>query len=888
MPSGSERVMSEWWSRVWFWLRRKRRSEMDEELRFHVEQATSAKMRGGMSAAEARRLALVEFGGVERARDECERQRPGWWMETVAWDVRYALRGFRRSKAFAVSAVLTLALGIGATTAVFSVVDPILFRALPYANAGQLVSVGFTHSLESEEFLMGRFYLDWEANQKPFAALASQSTGPHACDLVENHPAELECVTFQAGMLPLLGISPVLGRNFLPEEDRPHGARVVMITYALWQGHYGGDAQMVGREINIDGSPARVVGVLPRDFQFPTLDAADVVQPMALDTAAQNTANGGFGIPMRTFARLRPGVSPAEAQAEMRPVFEAEMGWFPAQARNLIRLSMRPLREREMGDARRVAWVLLGAVGAVLLIACANVAGLLVARGAARQREMAVRAALGASRWRLARQGLTEALLLALAGAGAGLALAEGLLRVFVALAPAGIPFLGKAHLDLRIAGFTVLLALACGVVFGLTTALHRPDGLLVNARSSVSRRSARLRRWLVTGQIAASVVLLAGAALLLRSFERIEGQRLGFTTHGVMTARIALPGFRYNTDAKWMEFHLQVEEAMRRVPGVTAVAYSDSVPPGGWQSEMRYSDVVVEGRPHMAPGVGGVIVNRHVTPEYFRALDIPVIRGRGFTEEDNHGETPLVVISRLLAARLFPGEEPIGKRFQMAGPGNSTWFTVAGVADDARNSGLTEDELPEIYSLRRDVASDWTGRHAVLVIGSALPEATVAGWVRAAVNNLDPTVPVEMAPLTQTVNQLADRPRFETALLGFFALMGLAMAAVGIYGILAYLTSQRTQEIGVRMALGATRTKILRLIAGDGLRMVVTGGAVGLAAALGLAHVLRALLYQTSTYDALAFVAVPAVLGVAACAAILGPARAGMRVEPATALRSE
>jgi putative ABC transport system permease protein len=886
-------MISEWISRFRFFLRRdllarRRTSELDEELQFHVEQATAANVTQGMTPEEARRNALIEFGGVEQARERCQEQEPGWWIDTLLQDVRYALRGFRRSKAFAVSAVLTLALAIGATTAVFSVVDPILFRALPYANPGQLVSVGFTHSLEQEEFLTGKFYEHWLANQRPFAAMASQGTMSHPCDLVENHPAELECLTFQAAMLPLLGISPVLGRSFLPEEDQPHGPPVVMISYALWQGHYGGDRQIIGREINIDGKLVQVVGVLPQDFQFPTLEPADVVQPMALDAAVQNTVNGGFGDAMRTFARLKPGVSVAEAQAEMQPIFKAEMAWLPAVMRDLTRLNVRPLRAREVGDAGRVAWILLGAVAAVLLIACSNVAGLMVARGAARQRELAVRAALGASRWRLARQGLTEALLLSLAGAVVGLVLAEGLLRMFVALAPAGVPFLSKAHLDGRIAAVTVVLALVCGVVFGLTTALHQPDGLVVNARSTLSRRHVRLRRALVMGQIAASVVLLAGAALLLRSFQRIEQQRLGFTTHGVMTAQITLPGFRYNTDAKWMEFHLRLEQAVRRLPGVTAVAFSDSVPPGGWHGGTRFSDITVEGRPRPAPGEGGTLVTRRVTPEYFRALDIPVIRGRGFTDEDRTGDAPLVVLSRLAAAELFSGEDPIGKRIQPFGTHADQWITVAGVADDAKNSGLTSDEQPEIYFLQRAVADDWTSRHAVLVVASVLPEATVAGWVRAAVNNLDPTVPVKMEPLTETVNRLADRPRFETALLGFFALMGLVMAAVGIYGILAYLTSQRTQEIGVRMALGARRASILTLIAWDGLRMVLAGGVLGLAAALGLAHVLRALLYQTSTYDTLAFMAVPVVLCVVAGAAVLVPARAGMKVEPTVALRYE
>jgi putative ABC transport system permease protein len=887
MKSASATIR-EFWMKLRFLLLRRSMREVDEELQFHIERQIEANVAAGMPPEEARRQALIAFGGVEGAREACSEARPGWFFDTLRQDVRYALRGFRRNPIFTITALATLALGIGATTVVFSVVDRILFRPLPYVNPGELVSVGFMHSLEHEEFLTGKFYLDWLANQRPFATMASQNAEPRTCDLVENHPAELECVAFQAGMLPMLGISPVLGRNFLPEEDTPNGPPVVMISYGLWQGHYGGDRQIIGREINIDGKLARVVGVLPRDFQFPTLEAADVVQPMAFNAAVQNTVNGGFGTAMRTFARLKPGVSAAEAQAEMQPIFEAETAWFPPGARNEIRVSVRPLRAREVGDAGRVAWILLGAVTAVLLIACANVAGLMAARGAARQRELAVRAALGASRGRLARQGLVEALLLALAGAAAGLALAEGLLRLFVALAPAGVPFLGKAHLDLRIAAVTAALALICGVMFGLATVLHQPDGLMVNARSRSSHRHLRLRSMLVTGQIAASVVLLAGAALLLRSFERIEEQRLGFSAGGVMTARLALPDFRYNSDVKWMEFHLKVEQAVRRLPGVTAVAFSDSVPPGGWHGATRFSDITVEGRPRPAPGEGGMLVARRVTPEYFRALDVPVIHGRGFTDEDSRGDAALVVLSRLAAVELFPGKDPIGKRIQPYGTHSDEWVTVAGVAEEAKNSGLTSDEQPEMYFLRRDVASDWSNRHAVLVVASALPETTVAQWVLAAVNNLDPTVPVEIEPLTETVSKLADRPRFETALVSFFAAAGLLLAVVGLYGMMAFLVAQRTQEIGVRMALGATRTNILRLIMTNGMVLVLAGGLVGLGAALAVSRLLRSLLFSVSAYDPASYFVVMVVLCGIALLATLVPALAAMRVDPNVALRCE
>ncbi len=468
-------MMTEFLTRLRFLIFRKKQGEFDDEVQFHLEQSIAAKVAAGLSVSEARRQALIEFGGVERTREQCYEQRPGWWLGTVAQDVRYALRGFRRNLAFTVTVTATLALGIGATTAVFSVVDPILFRALPYADAGRLVSVGFTVASEPEEFMAGRFYLDWQANHRPFAAIASQGDAPAPCDLVENHPAELECETFQAGMLPMLGISPVLGRNFLPEEDVPHGPPVVMISYALWQGHYGGDRQIIGRSINIDGNLARIVGVLPRDFQFPTLELADVVKPMPLNAAVQNTVNGGFGDAMRTFARLKPGVSLAEAQAEMKPLSDPEMAWLPERMRNLTRLSIRPLRERETGDARRMAWILLGAVAAVLLIACANVAGLMVARGAARQRELAVRAALGASRWRLARQGLTEALLLSLTGAAAGLALAEGLLRALLYQTSTydTLAFVAVPAVICVVAGAAVLLPARAGMKVDPTVALR-------------------------------------------------------------------------------------------------------------------------------------------------------------------------------------------------------------------------------------------------------------------------------------------------------------------------------------------------------------------------------------------------------------------------------
>lgn len=880
-------MISEFLTRLRYFLLRKKRSELEEELEFHLEQSIASQIEAGVSAAEARRQALIEFGGMELAKEECERQRPGWWLGTVLQDLRYALRGFRRSPVFTISVLLTLALGIGATTAVFSVVDRILFRPLPYADPSRIVSVGLVHSLEHQEFQMGRIYVEWLQNQKPFSVLASQGTMPHNCDLVDNNPVQLSCLSFQAGYLPLFGISPVLGRNFLPEEDRPNGPRVVMISHGLWMGHYNGDPQILGRTLDLDGEPARVVGVLPKDFQFPTLETADIVFPMAFDPAIQLTANGGYGNPMRLFARLKPGVSIAQAYEEMQPLFATERKMFPASARDDIRLSIRSLRDRETQDVQQIAWVLLGFVFAVLFIACANVASLMMARGASRQREIAVRSAIGASRARLLRQALTEALLLSLAGGIAGLMIARGLLALFIGLAPTGIPFLGKAHLDLRIAVFTTLLSGLCGVIFGLASAWERPGLASLNTKASMSRSHAFVRRSLVTVQIAVTIILLSGASLLLRSFVKIENQNLGMQTGGVLTAKVALPQFRYNTSQKSMDFYLRLETALQRLPGVRAIGMSDTVPPNGGFG-FRYSDLVVEGRPAPAPGTGGTVTGRSVTPGYFGALNIPILRGRNFTDQDRREVGKEVILSRSLAARLFPNEDPLGKRIPTEGLRRDSWALVVGVADNVKNSGLTEEDTPELYTLRRNMSEDWSGSRLVLLIDSVMPAATISPWVRSEVAAIDPTVPVTLEPLDHAVSRLADRPRFETALLTFFAFAGLALAVVGLYGLLAFMTMQRTREIGVRMALGATRTNILGLIAGDGLRMVAIGGVIGLGSALAISRMLKALLFQVSTYDPLTYMIAPLLLSLVAVIAILIPARAGTQVEPAVTLRSE
>jgi predicted permease len=886
-------MVKEFLTRMRFFVTRRQQGDLDEELRFHVEQSTATKIAAGMTAAEARRQTLIEFGGVERAREQCHEQRPGWWLGTVAQDVRYALRGFRRNPAFTFTVIATLALGIGATTAVFSVVDRILFRSLPYAHDDRLVSFGLVQSLEKQEFTLGAFFYEWRDSQRPFAAVTFER-GVSTCNLTETNPVHLSCADVAQNFLPTLGISPVLGRNFLPEEDMPNGPKVALISDGLWLSRFNRDAGVLDKSIEIDGHPVRIIGVLPKDFEIPRLQPTDVILPAALDVAAQHTVNSGLGYPLWAFARLKPGVSVTQAKAEMEPLFLHTQQWIPPQIRQDFHLQVRSIRDRQMQEAYLVAWMLLGAVLAVLLIACANVASLFSARGAARDRELAVRSALGASRGRLIRQTLTEAFLLAIAGAAAGCALAEILLRIFVAIAPTSVPFLAQARLDLRIVLFTVLVSLLCAALFGILPALEKPNTTALVARSTRSSAHARLRRVLVAAQIAVSVVLLSGAGLLVKSFWNLEQQSLGIETRHVLTVRVPLNWERYTTDQAYLDFFGRAEAALRRLPGVTAVGISDSLPPDGnsWHNGGRFDDLFVAGRPRTPAGTGGTVVERSVTPDYFRVLQIPIQEGRGFTEEERNSSGDFMILSKLLAARLFPQGDAVGQHIQLPTYRpyfalNGPVYTVVGVAGNVKNSGLTGQDDPEYYTLRHNRGEEWRG-HCVLLLETALPAAVVAPWVRSQIAQLDATAPVEIETLHGQVSQLADRPRFETALLGFFALCGLLMAVIGLYGVIAFMAAQRTQEIGVRMALGATRVDILRLIAGEGIRLIVLGGVLGLGAALAAVQLLKSLLYDVGTHDPLVYAAVALLLAVVALVATLIPARAAMRVEPVVALRFE
>ncbi len=544
-----------------------------------------------------------------------------------------------------------------------------------------------------------------------------------------------------------------------------------------------------------------------------------------------------------------------------------------------------------MQGARLTAWVLFGAVLVMLLIACANVASLLIARGVMREREIAVRSALGAGRGRLVRQALTEALLLSMAGAIAGFALAEMLLHIFISIAPAGIPFLVQARLDLRVVLFTILLSVLCATISGLIPAAQRPRSTPLAARSTTSTTSAVLRRTLVVVQIAASMILLAAGTLLLRSFWNLQNQRLGIRTENTLSATISLGRRHYATPEPRLAFFQQLVRRLQFGPGVNSLAVSSSLPPGAG-GQTFYSSLVVAGRPPLPGRTGGLVTTRAVSPGYFQALEIPILQGHSFTEQEQNSTEHLIILSKLLATRLFPGKNPIGEHLRLDSEESTPpWYTVVGVAANVKNNGITGQQEPEYYTLRHYSSEDWSSnwdRKAIIILRTSLPPGPMSQWIRSQVETLDPTVLVSVETLRQRINKMADQPRFETVLVGFFALTGLLLSMIGLYGVIAFLATQRTQEIGVRMALGASRFNILRLISREGAQLILLGGAMGLGLALGVSKLFKSLLFSIGPYDPMSFIAVTLLLALVALAATWVPARSATKVDPIVALRHD
>jgi len=860
-------------------------TELDVEFRAHIELLAEENVRKGMTPEEARYAAQREFGGVEQAKELYRDQRSVQFLDALLQDLRFSLRGLRNRPAFAMVAILTLALGIGSTTAVFSVVDRILFRSLPYPHDDRLVSFGDKAPFETMEFVLGPDYVDWKKAQTPFESVTAFVPGGADCDLTEQNPVRLKCALVEATFLPTFEIQPFLGRNFTSDEDRPKAPRVALISYGLWRSRFAGDRNLPGRAISLDGKPTVVVGVLPEHFEMPNLGHDDILVPAALDGSTERGPNARQVI-LRAFARLKPGVTIQQAAAAMAPLFQQSLNHVPPQFRHEVSFRVRSLRDRQIQDARVASWVLLGAVLAVLLVACTNVANLLLARATSRQRELAVRTALGATRGRLIRQALTESLLTGILGGLAGCCFAQLLLRLFVSIAPEGIPRLEQASVDVRVLLFALGLALLSGILFGLASARRRPAPELLAGKETHTTSRGILRQLLVTVQIAVSLILLAGAGLLLRSLWNLQTVALGMDAKSVITAGIDLADYRYPDSAKQVAFFSQLETRLKHMPGVTALALSDTLPPTGGMQATFLSSVEIPGHAKFSAGTGGMIGYRYVTPAYFPALSVPILRGRGFRDEDRAPTERPVVLSEALAKKLFSnGEDPLGKSFRFGS--QNKWRTIVGVAGDVKNNGLATPADPEFYIPWKNEPEGYF-RSGHLIVQSALNPETIAKWIRSETAAIDPTVPVVIEGMKSRVGKLAQRPRFTAVLLSLFAGMGVLLAGIGIYGVVGFLVAQQTREIGIRIALGATPGSVLRMILWNMLRWTVTGAALGLLGAWLSSRLLESLLFEVRAHDPFLLGAALFVLLAVAFFAAWIPARRAMQVDPMIALRYE
>jgi predicted permease len=859
--------------------------DLDAELRAHLEMLVEENIRRGMSPVEARYAARREFGGVEQSKELHREQRSIPFLDALLQDLRFALRGLRNRPGFALVAILTLSLGIGSTTAVFSVVDRLLFRSLPYPHDEELVSFGDKAPFEANEFVLGPDYVDWKKGQTPFESVTSFVPGGADCDLTEKNPVRLKCAFVESTFLPTFEIQPFLGRNFTGEEDRPHAPRVALVSYGLWRSRFASDRNLPGRTISLDGRPTVVVGVLPPEFEMPNLGHDDLLVPAALDGSTDRGPNARQII-LRAFARLKPGITIQQAAAAMEPLYQQSLNYVPPQFRHEVSFRVRSLRDRQIQDARVASWVLLGAVLAVLLVACTNVANLLLARATSRVRELAVRTALGATRGRLIRQALTESLLLGVLGGLAGCWFAQFLLRLFVSIAPEGIPRLQQAAVDVRVLLFALGVSLWSGILFGLASALRRPVPELLTGKENRATSRGMLRQLLVTVQIAVSLILLAGAGLLLRSLWKLETVALGMDAKSAITAGIDLAEYRYPDSAKQLAFFNQLETRLKQMPGVTSLALSDSLPPSGGREATFLSSLEIPGHTKFSAGTGGMIGYRYVTPAYFPALGVPIVRGRGFREEDRSPAEKPVILSEALANKLFSnGEDPVGKSFRFGS--QNDWRTVVGIAGDVKNHGLAVPADPEFYIPWKNESAGYF-RSGHLIVQSAINPEAIAKWIRTETAAIDPTVPVMIEGMKTRVGKLAQRPRFTAVLLSLFAGMGVLLAGIGIYGVVGFLVAQQTREIGIRIALGATPGSVLRMVLSNMVRWTIGGATLGILGAWLCSRLLESLLFEVRAHDPVLLGAALLVLLAVAFLAAWIPARRAMHVDPMVALRYE
>jgi predicted permease len=854
-----------------WWKRTKREQDLDRELRDHIELEAQEQHDAGLAPDAARYAARRALGNATLVKEDVREMWGSGPVERLRQDLRYAGRTLKRSPGFTSVALLALALGIGANTAIFSVVNAVLLRPLPFRDPGSLMML--------DEKWLPRFphfeatpgdFLSWQQQNGAFSQMAAFAGA--AFNLTgDDRPERISGARVSANLPSLLGVEPILGRSFTPEEDKDGNDRVVLLGYNLWQRRFAGDPHVIGAAVTLNSISFTIVGVMPPAFRFP--QDAEIWRPIAFTPRDLNSGHFVWAI-----GRLKPGMTRAQAQAGMdliMPRLRQPQVW----SANVV-----PLLDYYVGEVQTALLVLLGAAGFVLLIACVNVANLLLTRGAVRQKELCLRASLGASRGRIIQQLLTESVLLSLMGGVLGLLLASGGISTIKSLSLANIPRLDQAELDYPVLLFTLALSTLTGVLFGLAPALRLArtdlhDSLKAGSRSSGANVRSRVRSALVVSEVALALVLLTGAGLLLKSFRRLLDVRPGFNPESVLSAAINLPTAKYREPFQQTQFVDQLLQRIASLPGVRQAAVSAGLP----FSSVSDAGVRIDGRPIGTPESGAPANYYRVTPLYLQVMGIPLIRGRFFTERDVMNGPPVVIINEMMAKRFFPNEDPIGKRLDISGP---TYLReIAGVVGDVKQAGLKAASTPQVYEpFFQKPSSSFN-----LVVRGVGEPMRLAEAVRRQVLAIDRDQPVsKVRTMEEIVARSMAQDRLSVFLLGLFAFLALVLAAVGIYGVMAYSVTQRTHEIGIRMALGAHRGGILKLVLGQSLQVALLGVGIGLAASLLLTRLMASLLYEVKTTDPVIFAAVSAILlGVALTAAFV-PARRASRVDPMVALRYE
>jgi len=882
---------------MWFRRRHSREHDLDRELRAHLDLEAEEWLESGVSPDHAASAARRAFGNPTLIKEQIRELSPFAWLESLKQDVRYGTRMLKNSPGFTAVAICTLALGIGANTAIFSVVDATLLNPLPYPDAARLVviweqkpALGWLRNIVS-----AANFVDWKRQNHVFAGMAALSEATFNLSGT-GEPVEVRGAQVSSDFFPVLGVRPARGRVFTPDDDRLEDSRVVVITHQLWQERYAADPALLGRQITVNRRQFTVIGILPPDFYFPPWrDDTQRAQLWVTGLDLRNTQRTWHAY--ESIAKLKPGVTFAQADANMETISRRLAAQYPEQKGWSAQLI--DLHDQVIGDTRPALLVLLAAVGVVLLIACANLANLQLARLSARQKEIAVRAALGGGRFRVIRQLLTESVLLALAGGALGAALAAWGVKLFVALGPRNTPGLHQASVNLNVLFFTLVISVLTGIVFGLLPAFDASHVDLMQSFKESGRslthgvRARRLRGILVSGEVALALVLLTGAGLLIRSFAALSRVGLGFDPHHAMTVRVALQGQAYTDPARQIDFFKKLVPAVQALPGVTAADAVDGggVPPVGGSGQ----DFLIENRPvpPMSDWPDGAL--RVVGPAYFRAMGIHLARGRLLTEADNEAAPRVAVINERLARDYWPGRDPIGSRIRFPGlaikfpelPDEPRWVSIVGVVKDVKNRGLQVPATEEIYVPYQQPPAFYTPR--ALIVRAAGDPAAVTPAIRRLVQALDPNQPVSQVRSLDEIVALAESgQRFPMLLLSLFAALALVLAGVGIYGVMSYSITQRTHEIGVRMALGARSRAVIAATIAEAMRLAVVGVAFGFVASLALTRLVSALLFGVGARDPLTLLTVSSLLlAISLCAALL-PARRASRVDPIVALRYE